>query len=503
MVQGTFRSVVRPKKITVNTDFAGTLDFTGRATSFNFTSGQSLPFTSVTETNHLIVGQMVEFVNDTTSDIFIDGSLMEDGMTIDIEPDKTSILIWTSNNKFYDAGGTAYTKDVEETVTANRTDFDAHTHNGTDAPKIQGADLLAAGASVGDILRVGGAGTPIWEDIFSGIQPDLAVWNNTDTTTNINTASWTDVPIGGTQYKTPNTSNLTMVTNGIQCNFNGWVRVKFNIYMFTNSERTNVEGRITRNGTPIPGIAAMGYIRSQSSQNTASIFMDRHVQVSSGDVLRIQTIQGASSGTVTMESNNSFMEVEITPTQASEGQQGPQGFSGWDWLDGSVDPIPAQGGDGDVYLNTTTGDLFRKISGTWTLRGNFTGPQGLEGQSDMMLWAEENGGLSNNNQQWSFGNGSLGNGSTTYGITMPRAGEVKIMTISGETAGTTTTTVELLNNGVATGKSITTAPNVATGVNDFSGSPYAFAAGDVLTFRTVLGGGMSDARVSAYIQFTS
>lgn len=503
MTQGTFRSVVRPKKITVNTDFAGALDFTGRATSFNFTSGQSLPFTSVTETNHLIVGQMVEFVNGTTSDIFIDGTLMEDGMTIDIEPDKTSILIWTSNNKFYDAGGTAYTKNVEDTVTQNRTDFDAHDHDGVNSPKIEGTNLASTGASIGDILTINSGGSPEWRDPFDGIQPDLAVWNNSDTTTDINTATWTQVPIGGTQYRTPTTGNLTMVADGIQANFDGWVKVKFNIHMFSTGQRVALQFRITKDGNPMPGIASSGYIRNSSGHQEATCYMERHIPVLSGEIIRLEgQRESTTTSACTMFGTNSFLEVEITPTVAARGPDGEPGYSGWEWLDGSVDPVVGQGVDGDVYLNTTSGDFFRKISGTWTFRTNLIGPVGPPGETDMMLWAEENGGLSDNGNQWSFGNGSTSNGAASFGVCMPKAGQVEILTLAGETAGTGTTTVELLNNGVASGKSVTTAANIASGVNDFTGTPYAFAAGDVLTFRTVLGGGMSDARVGAYIKFT-
>jgi len=35
--------------------------------------------------------------------------------------------------------------------------------------------------------------------------------------------------------------------------------------------------------------------------------------------------------------------------------------------------------DGDYYLNTTTGDIFQKVSGSWVKIGNLKGAQGPEG----------------------------------------------------------------------------------------------------------------------------
>src|SRR5690606_19379030 len=53
---------------------------------------------------------------------------------------------------------------------------------------------------------------------------------------------------------------------------------------------------------------------------------------------------------------------------------------GMDFLHGSTDPGASLGKEGDVYLNTSSGDLFRKENGTWTLLMNLVGPQGPQGQ---------------------------------------------------------------------------------------------------------------------------
>jgi len=52
------------------------------------------------------------------------------------------------------------------------------------------------------------------------------------------------------------------------------------------------------------------------------------------------------------------------------------------FLSGAVAPTADKGVDGDVYLNTSNGDLHKKASGAWTLLMNLkgaTGAQGIQG----------------------------------------------------------------------------------------------------------------------------
>ena len=46
------------------------------------------------------------------------------------------------------------------------------------------------------------------------------------------------------------------------------------------------------------------------------------------------------------------------------------------WYSGSSDPSDESGNDGDFYLNTTSWDVFKKISGEWSLQGNIKGVDG-------------------------------------------------------------------------------------------------------------------------------
>ena len=61
------------------------------------------------------------------------------------------------------------------------------------------------------------------------------------------------------------------------------------------------------------------------------------------------------------------------------GSQGNPGVNGSTWYEGSGIPSSGLGFNGDYYLRTITGDIYQKISGTWTLIANSTGPQGIAG----------------------------------------------------------------------------------------------------------------------------
>ena len=51
------------------------------------------------------------------------------------------------------------------------------------------------------------------------------------------------------------------------------------------------------------------------------------------------------------------------------------------FLSGVTNPTSDIGVPGDVYLNTTSGDLFKNDNGTWNLLMNLVGPQGPKGDT--------------------------------------------------------------------------------------------------------------------------
>jgi len=74
------------------------------------------------------------------------------------------------------------------------------------------------------------------------------------------------------------------------------------------------------------------------------------------------------------------------------GKEGPQGAQGVPGADGAViidagaevitepgPPDPGEGAEGQLYLDTLTGDLYKKESDTWVLKTNIRGPAGPKG----------------------------------------------------------------------------------------------------------------------------
>jgi hypothetical protein len=47
------------------------------------------------------------------------------------------------------------------------------------------------------------------------------------------------------------------------------------------------------------------------------------------------------------------------------GNTGAPGAAGSVWFNGAGAPSDAVGANGDFYLNTTTGDVSKKVGGTW------------------------------------------------------------------------------------------------------------------------------------------
>jgi hypothetical protein len=67
-------------------------------------------------------------------------------------------------------------------------------------------------------------------------------------------------------------------------------------------------------------------------------------------------------------------------TNGEPGEQGAPGADGATWRVGSGVPSNTIGVDGDMYLRSTTGDVYQKQSGVYVLTANIKGPQGEQGE---------------------------------------------------------------------------------------------------------------------------
>jgi hypothetical protein len=68
--------------------------------------------------------------------------------------------------------------------------------------------------------------------------------------------------------------------------------------------------------------------------------------------------------------------IDVRGVPGATGPAGTNGASGTRWFEGSGAPSSGLGVNGDFYLNITTGDVYNKAAGVWTVIENIMGPQG-------------------------------------------------------------------------------------------------------------------------------
>lgn len=506
--QTTFKTVFRPITKVVSTILPGqALDFSGRTTTLRFTANQPLAFTSFVNEEHFFDGMPVIIHNQGTSSLIIDASLMANNANYDIEADTTGVFTYlAANGKLFDNGGSAYAKDIQENLDEHivifnelATDYSVHEHNGSDGTKIKVSNLDRQGIGAEDwVLALNSSNVPVFKNLNT-YNHSLARWSNTDIATNITpSGSWTEVPIMGTQERRDDVNKFASAGNGIQITFTGRVRVKAHIIATSAVQNTQLDIAIKKNTAVQPRIAS-SFARSISGANEATCFISDEFDVLPGDIITVVARQGGSNGSMTMLAANScYLEVEIPVGVFAKGDKGDPGYAGWQYIAQPGVPSYLLGNDGDVYMDTDNGNFYQKAAGVWSLRTNLLGPKGSEGVSKTTIWAERTGNLTNNSEEWSFGADSISG--PGRGVTQTLAGKITHIGLECQTPGTTSVSVEVMINGVASGRSITLSPSVYKDITVL-GSPILFGASDVIGFRTVLGGGAANARVTALIAY--
>ena len=107
----------------------------------------------------------------------------------------------------------------------------------------------------------------------------------------------------------------------------------------------------------LSNLATKVYVDNEVAQMAGS---DQVLSIAGNDL----TISGTGGNTVTLP----------------VGLDGADGQDGTIWLTGTGLPNDAMGVDGDLYLNTSNGDYYTKITGSWgSALGNLTGPRGVDG----------------------------------------------------------------------------------------------------------------------------
>lgn len=297
----TFRSVVKPKKKIISTDLAGTLDLEDRFNSIDFSSGQSAPITLLENTRHLIEGQTIAVSNNGSSDVLIDASLMDEGVSLDIEQDTTALLYWMgASGKFKDQGGSARTKDLEE-------NFASHTHNGINSPKVSAMDLDSGTSTEKQFLVSNGLGGTSW---LSSVKARFQSFN-TNTVTNLSGTNnmSIEVPVIGNVERQD--SEFTVIGNTVRCNFTGRIILVTNIHCYTSSNKIDIKLQFAKNGTLI-GPASGNYLGTGATHGTFHLVSETDVQ--QNDIISLRSGFMTTSGTMVMsapdESSLLILRVE-------------------------------------------------------------------------------------------------------------------------------------------------------------------------------------------------
>ena len=118
----------------------------------------------------------------------------------------------------------------------------------------------------------------------------------------------------------------------------------------------------------------------------------------------------------------------------------------------------------------------------------------------IVIWAEENGKLSDNNTQWSYGNGATG----IIGIPLPEDWEAYAVSFNADkNGGTNTVQMAVINSNTDTNLFTFTASGNADNMvyTEILATPVAIPAGTSIGFRTVNEtGNVEDARVAVFLR---
>ena len=71
----------------------------------------------------------------------------------------------------------------------------------------------------------------------------------------------------------------------------------------------------------------------------------------------------------------------VNGVNGENGASGRDGRNGSELLSGNIAPTPKDGKNGDTYIDSSTGDVYKKQNGAWNKTGNIRGPQGAKGDT--------------------------------------------------------------------------------------------------------------------------
>lgn len=139
----------------------------------------------------------------------------------------------------------------------------------------------------------------------------IAQYTNTNTTTNLNTVGFTEIPITGTQeFLDP---GYTLSGNGVQVDFTGRIKVTASINLDSagTPNRTGLEMAVFIAGVEQNGRSNAAYLRNAAHQFDG-LSLSKVYSITSGQVVTIRSIRVSTNtvGINMVTSGTSFMTIE-------------------------------------------------------------------------------------------------------------------------------------------------------------------------------------------------
>ena len=161
--------------------------------------------------------------------------------------------------------------------------------------------------------------------LYDYYKVEKIVTRNTDTASDINQSTITDIPIAGDVVSGYNSNLFTPLSDTqIRCNFSGNVTVYASVFFTSSKNNTLVMLRILKNGVPTGARGASGHTHKPSGHNhkpsgaaESTSLVQETFSVVSNDIVSVGGIREGSNGVAVMsEAGSSILMIEREPPNA-------------------------------------------------------------------------------------------------------------------------------------------------------------------------------------------
>jgi hypothetical protein len=147
--------------------------------------------------------------------------------------------------------------------------------------------------------------------------PQVVQCYSTNTTLNLNNATPVSIPWDSQDIIDTDTfTHSTTVNNSrVYVDVSGWYEVSYNVYYAGASNRSNVRGRIRKNGSTYVGRGtSVNYTRNSTNDSGSLSAGEFLLQLSSGDYIELMTDEQGDSDTINMTSGDNYIKLKLFRT---------------------------------------------------------------------------------------------------------------------------------------------------------------------------------------------